>query len=394
MDDTSLVLIVLVAFIGIIIAGFAFRGRGPSPAKTDEARLKLEQEVMHQQARIRELEANLRTAQYERDQKMQDLQEKTHLIGASSGKIQQLETLIKSLQSSLAEREKKVLELNNEISSFKATEHEKIKHYQEQIGQLNKLFQTYEAEKDRVRKEAQSALDLKLQEREKQWQTHEARVKEEIRVIALRCGVEIPKTYPFKGEPDNVIMIKKEYVVFDAKSPRNVENPERFDRYLAEQAKSCCKYTDEPNVRKEAFLVVPDDALPYIKNFVHQKDETRVYVIPLCAVEPLIRNLQLIENYEFAEELSPEDRDCLIHFIGKSVHTMKRRVQIDQFFAQEIFKLIDDKDHLPEEFKTEAQKYEDSINLNPPREIGKKVIKNSDLKDGFSDIDHIMRDAG
>ena len=48
-------------------------------------------------------------------------------------------------------------------------------------------------------------------------------------------------------------------------------------------------------------------------------------------------------EYEFAEKLSPEERDNICRIIGKFAHTTKRRIQIDQFFANEFLDTLSKK---------------------------------------------------
>ena len=59
-----------------------------------------------------------------------------------------------------------------------------------------------------------------------------------------------------------------------------------------------------------------------------------VYIITKDSLEPIIMSLQKIESYEFADKLSPEERDDICRINGQFAHTTKRRIQIDQFFAR------------------------------------------------------------
>ncbi len=56
-----------------------------------------------------------------------------------------------------------------------------------------------------------------------------------------------------------------------------------------------------------------------------------VYIITKDSLEPIIIALKKIEEYEFADKLSPEERDNICRVIGKFAHTTKRKIQIDQF---------------------------------------------------------------
>ena len=48
----------------------------------------------------------------------------------------------------------------------------------------------------------------------------------------------------------------------------------------------------------------------------------------------LILSLKKIEDYEFADKLSPEERDNICRVIGTFAHAAKRRIQIDQWYNQ------------------------------------------------------------
>jgi hypothetical protein len=80
--------------------------------------------------------------------------------------------------------------------------------------------------------------------------------------------------------------------------------------------------------------------LKYCRQFEFRLSDYTVFVIPIDALEPIILALQKIEAYEFAEKLSPEDRDNICRVIGKFVHLSKRRIQIDGFFAKQFFELL------------------------------------------------------
>ena len=65
-----------------------------------------------------------------------------------------------------------------------------------------------------------------------------------------------------------------------------------------------------------------------------------VFVITIDSLEPIILSLKKIEEYEFAEQLSPEERDNICRIIGKFAHTTKRKIQVDQFFTNQFIELL------------------------------------------------------
>ena len=98
-------------------------------------------------------------------------------------------------------------------------------------------------------------------------------------------------------------------------------------------------------------------------------------------------SLKKIEEYEFADKLSPEERDNICRIIGKFAHTTKRRIQIDQFFAQEFLEtLTKTSSLLPREILENVIQFENAEKLNPPTEKRKKQILTKDLKDQSEQI--------
>ena len=56
--------------------------------------------------------------------------------------------------------------------------------------------------------------------------------------------------------------------------------------------------------------------------------------------EPSLLSLKRIEEYEFAEQLSPEEREDICRVIKRLSHLTKRRIQVDSFFCDEAFKAL------------------------------------------------------
>ncbi len=111
-----------------------------------------------------------------------------------------------------------------------------------------------------------------------------------------------------------------------------------------------------------------------------------VYVITLDALEPIVLSLKKIEEYEFADKLSPEERDDICRIIGKFAHTTKRRIQIDQFFAEEFLDTLHKAKQLPKNILENVIQFEDSEKLNPPMEKRNKAILTKDLKERTEQI--------
>ena len=148
------------------------------------------------------------------------------------------------------------------------------------------------------------------------------------------------------------------------------------------------KYCKHENVRKDAFLVVPASTLEVLTTFMYDLAEYTVYVITPESMLPILQMLRTIENYDFAEQLSPEDRDKLCRFIGRLSHTTKRKVQIDTYFSRELVSVLREIDTLPDEFAHDIAVYEQKAKLNPPMEKRAKMISVADVSNDVSRIEN------
>lgn len=115
------------------------------------------------------------------------------------------------------------------------------------------------------------------------------------------------------------------------------------------------------------------------------------YVVTLDALEPIILSLKKLEEYEFVEQLSPEERDDICRVIGKFTHMTKRRIQVDQFFGRQFLDILSKCEYLPDDILKHAIEYERSEKLNPPQEKREKLISNKQLE---VDYQKIEKEAG
>ena len=140
-------------------------------------------------------------------------------------------------------------------------------------------------------------------------------------------------------------------------------------------------------MKKDLFLFIPSNTLHVINQFTYNIGDYNVYIITKDALEPIILSLKKIEEYEFADKLSPEERDNVCRIIGKFAHTTKRRIQIDQFFAEEFLDTLNKAGtQLPRDILESVIQFENAEKLNPPMEKRKKQILTKDLKDKSEEI--------
>jgi hypothetical protein len=187
------------------------------------------------------------------------------------------------------------------------------------------------------------------------------------------------KDVPFKGKPDNTINIAGEYVIFDAKSPAS-DDLVNFPKYLKIQTDSVNKYIKQENVKSDIFLVVPSNTVDVISQFSYRMGDYNVYIVTIDALEPIILSLKKIEDYEFVDQLTPDERENICRIIGKFAHTAKRKIMIDYFFSFQFLDIISKCNlSLPEDIYKSVLDFEKAEKLNPPQEKRAKQILVEDI---------------
>ena len=155
-----------------------------------------------------------------------------------------------------------------------------------------------------------------------------------------------------------------------------------FPNYIKNQTNNVNKYAKQEAVKKDIFLVIPSNTINSISQLTYNMGDYNVFVITKDSLEPIILSLKKIEEYEFAEQLSPEDRDNICRVIGKFAHTTKRKIQIDQFFTNQFIELlVKCKNDLPEDILRSVIEFEKAEKLNPPPERRTKQILTKELKE-------------
>ncbi|HJJ31531.1 MAG TPA: hypothetical protein O0X97_04715 [Methanocorpusculum sp.] len=292
------------------------------------------------------------------------------------------------------EAESKASELaaaNEQLAAEESVKEERAAEYERRVSSLNTLIDQMKEDHERAEERIKQQMEEHNELLASAWQRHEKEVEDTLKALAKRYDfIRCEKNdYPYSGTPDNVFLIGGMYTIFDAKSPKNPEDLENFPAYLKQQAEGMKKYCRNENVRKDAFLVVPSSAAEVLTTFVYPLADYTVYVITPDAVLPILQMLKTIEAYDFAEQMSPEDRDKLCRFIGKLSHTAKRKIQIDTYLSQEFVSVLRESAALPEEFAKDIEKYEKEAKLNPPIEKRAKLIAVEDIA---ADVSQVERD--
>ena len=110
-----------------------------------------------------------------------------------------------------------------------------------------------------------------------------------------------------------------------------------------------------------------------------------MFIIAADALEPVLLSLQKLENYEFAKELSPEEHANICRVIGHFAHLSKRRIQVDNDFANQTLELAYQCENtLPEDVMEQVRSYEYADKLNPPMDwLSLSLFSKSELQEVY-----------
>ncbi len=318
-----------------------------------------------------------------KEEKVKKLEEDIKILDAKLISFEQIKTEKTQAQERLKIIEQERNNLKNEVSRLVNIEESRNETLRKSIASTNTLQQNLQTEIARVNDERVEKEKEILEKMKKSWGEHEKDVQ---RYIQLICNNHIIKyisqeDFPYaRNKPDNCIEIMDQFIVFDAKSPAN-DDLSNFPKYIKDQTENLKKYAKHENVKKDLFLVIPSNTLSVINQYTYNIGDYNVNIITKDSLEPIILSLKKIEEYEFADKLSPEERDNICRIIGKFAHTTKRRIQIDQFFANEFLDTLSKTGSLlPREILESVIQFENAEKLNPPMEKRKKQILTKDLK--------------
>ena len=329
--------------------------------------------------RILELEKSLVTKETEVKQQQQNID----VANAKTNDFEQVKTENTTLKEKLSNIEQERNSLKNENIFLKKEEENRNETLRKSIESTNTLQENLTNEKERLNDLRVKETEDRLEKMKWTWGEHEKDVENHLKLICRNHVIKYISQEDFphpRNKPDNSIEIMDQLIVFDAKSPAN-DDLSNFPKYIKLQTESLKKYAKHDDVKKELFLVIPSNTLQVINKFTYNIGDYNVYIVTKDALEPIILSLKKIEEYEFADKLSPEERDNVCRIIGKFAHTTKRRIQVDQFFAEEFLDTLNKAGtQLPRDILESVIQFENAEKLNPPMEKRKKQILTKDLK--------------
>ena len=283
--------------------------------------------------------------------------------------------------------------LKNENIAYQKAEEGRQKEVSKSIASALTLQESLEAEKSRLNDERVQEKEDALKKMKLKWSDHEKDVQNHLQLICRNNVITYVSQEDFphpRNKPDSSIEIMDQLIVFDAKSPAN-DDLSNFPKYIKNQTENLKKYAKHDNVKNDLFLVIPSNTLEVIDQFHYNIGDYNVYIISKDALEPVVLSLKKIEEYEFADKLSPEERGNVCRIIGKFAHTTKRRIQVDEFFAREFLDTLSKAGtQLPRDILENVIKFENAEKLNPPMEKRNKKILTKDLKQQVDKLEKEM----
>ncbi len=330
---------------------------------------------------LTEVKTNLKSVETALAAKNSALATREETIKQSEKRIIEQQAEIQSLKEKSHSLQIEVNEINKEVAGYKKTDTQRSQDYENKVSMLTKAQERVQNEREEEKRKAQEEEVQRIRALKETWAKHEVRVKEVIKSICQRQTIEYVEKVPFKGSPDNTIKICDEFVIFDAKSPSS-DDLENFPAYIRQQTEAVKKYAKLDGVKKDIFLVIPSNTVDVIEQFAYNMADYNVYIVTIDVLEPLILCLKRIEDYEFIDQLTPEERENICRIIGKFVHITKRKIQIDHFFTNEFMSVLSScEGGLPSEILNKVNEFEKSEKLNPPQEKRAKRIALNDLKE-------------
>lgn len=348
--------------------------------KLEAAQRRYDEIIAEKEIRITELSKQLASAHTNEA----NLEKQTQTL---SSELAAIKENVKHLQQDLRDTREQNLQLKNEEETRK-TEHSKA------LVTLEKVTEQVHAEREEEKQKMHEQEIERLRKLKETWSDHQTSVKSNVKAICNRHTIEYVEQVPFKGEPDNTIRICDEYIIFDAKSPAN-DKTSNFFSYLKSEAEKAKKYAKQENVKTDIFLVVPSNTWDVIKQTCFHLADYSVYIISLDSLEPIILALKKIESYEFAQQLTPEERENICRVIGKFAHLTKRRIQIDSFFARQFMEIVYKcESSLPDDILEKVAEFEKAEKLNPPMEKRAKAISTKQLEIDVNKLDTEIESKG
>lgn len=266
-------------------------------------------------------------------------------------------------------------QLQSELNTFKQEENSRTAVHDLAIKQLEKTQLAITAAEERRVEKEEEAQRYKLEQLRKTWKLHEDSVKAQLKLLCEQHGIRYTEKFPYEGKaPDNVIQIVNDHIIFDAKAPAN-ENLDNFPTYIKSQVAKLGKYAKFDSVHRHLYLVIPSNCAEIVIQKTYADSNYTVHVITLDSLETILLALKKLEEYEYTEKLSPEDREGIARMLSGLLSYGKRTVQVNTFFNEWFLRFIkENTGRLPADILQAAEQLELGTRINPGNQAANKLI--------------------
>ena len=316
----------------------------------------------------------LDSIRHERELLLQEKESFQNKIADAKETLTKFESRLHQVDHELKRIQSENQDLHRKALVAEQREEQRRREHDQSLNRLQLMQDNLAKEKAALEEKKVRDMEERTQQMKETWKRHEDIVQLTIKSICERHSIEYVYSVPFKGKPDNVIRICDEYIVFDAKSPAS-DDLGNFNTYIRTQAEAAVKYTSCEDVRKDIYLVVPSNTLEVLKTRSFNLGNFNVFVITVDALEPVTASLKKLEEYEFAEQMSPEDRQSICRIVGSYIYLTKRRIQVDLDFNSHALELLSKTQReIPDVMHDDISKQEKAMKINPPADRRAKAI--------------------
>ena len=301
------------------------------------------------------------------------LEHKTRVIGEKEKEIEnlrsekdklegngkQLFSRFKDLEADSKAMQYERDELKKRVTEYDAAAVVRERELDERLHKLHRAEKSLEDERLRIRREDEERQQSALEERDRMWSEHERTVislltdlcRQPQHQFTLFENTNLPEEFDGSFKPDALIEFLGQYIIFDAKVTRSQD----IQTYIKDQVKKTAKKAKSCGyIYPSIFLVIPTDAIGDLKDLVYYEDGFTFYVVSSEALAPILASLKKITSYELAEQFDPQERENIVDLITKLDYHINERNTFDVLMARRGTEVLKDAEQLYPELTKEV----------------------------------------
>ena len=306
-------------------------------------------------------------------------EEKKELEGKHYEIVKQNEKYEHELQS----RNRQIEEQNTRIHDLETALKEKDRNLTESIKKLSQSTEKFQEEQNRIRQAEHDARKKEDENRNRIWKEHESQALAFMKEVCDRnkfphfSNTTPPSNFPRDVKPDFMVQIMDQYVIFDAKFSKGDINT-----YVSKQVRDTgTKYRESSHVIFPfIFFVIPGISIGNIKKTYFSHEKFHFYIITMEAFEPIIRTLKKLEDYDFARDMDPADREKTVQAIAGLSRHIKEQNAVNLLGTAYGVRTLNELHRLPTDVFTDVVSAEKSISFETFNSKDMKELRDSEEK--------------